>query len=281
MSEADALRQYEALLMGHIHTVRLSGTMSVSRTAGSDKDDEADQTVIEQGLIKEKEKEALSVIRYAVTSLLRWKPQEAMDLMTPELLQRICLFPFLKYIVYPPDVNRRADAWYPIHKAFPYDTVYNPERQILSVYRRVEKGEIKEFPRYLFAAHGEWKLGVLLRDYLSRHIFITDVGPLYAMFADPCQGNRILVKARLYYAYRICYQSPLEYLHDALGDQQDTFLYGCYQYYGILQMKYKDRHGQVLPWNTRPDQCPFLPEDRPNAYAYGDSPSEAQQHRDS
>ena len=233
MSATEAIRQYENLLTGKSDTVRLSGSMRASSGGQNDAGDEA--ALLDRQRNAEREKDALAVIRYAVKGVLGWEPQKAMDLVTPELYRRICLVPFIKYLSYPPDISRKADLWYPIHRAFPDCTYYNPERHLLSVYHKVESGELAEFLRYLFSTDTEKKLCLLLRDYVSRHLAYDDIGELYARFNQTKEAHQILKQAKLIRIYPLCFETPLEYLHESLGREQDGFLYGYYQYARIVK----------------------------------------------
>ena len=180
-----------------------------------------------------KEKDALAVVRYAVQSLLRWTPRDAAEHLTPEIVQKLKLDEVIKYVIYPPDLSRADDRlsgyrWL-LHKAFPAEVGYDIKYQALGIYEQVRTGKLKQFPRYLFRGpDSRRKLAIMLLDYISRCIPASDVEDLYIKFSNPLAGIRILKKASLYYAYKEMFESPILFLHYALGDSGDPFLFNYY-----------------------------------------------------
>ena len=180
-----------------------------------------------------KEKDALAVVRYAVQSLLRWTPRDAAEHLTPEIVQKLKLDEVIKYVIYPPDLSRADDRlsgyrWL-LHKAFPAEVGYDIKYQALGIYEQVRTGKLKQFPRYLFRGpDSRRKLAIMLLDYISRCIPASDVEDLYIKFSNPLAGVRILKKASLYYAYKEMFESPILFLHYALGDSGDPFLFNYY-----------------------------------------------------
>ena len=243
MSAVTAIRRYEQFILGN-KRFSLKGpydVVTVRPEEEKDIRDELDSIRIEQKkkksaetIARVKEEDALAVIRYAVRHILRWEPQDAAEHLTPNIISKLKLNDVIKYVSYPPDVSRSEDIkagcpWL-ISRAFPNDVKYDMQAQLLKVYEKVKKGE-QQFPRYMFRGAGwDRKLAFLLNNYLSTNIPTGSVEDLYKLFAIPTEGNKILRKACLFYAYRDFYDSPLAYLHSALGNSGDDFYYNYYSY---------------------------------------------------
>ena len=261
MSAISAIRKYDQYLMGNESGFSLKGPYNIEAIPQQDKKtagllpDEDEQGFQEQKPEKAdmldkyaferrkrenaakvaaaKEKDALAVVRYAVQSLLRWTPRDAAEHLTPEIVQKLKLDEVIKYVIYPPDLSRADDRlsgyrWL-LHKAFPAEVGYDIKYQALGIYEQVRTGKLKQFPRYLFRGpDSRRKLAIMLLDYISRCIPASDVEDLYIKFSNPLAGVRILKKASLYYAYKEMFESPILFLHYALGDSGDPFLFNYY-----------------------------------------------------
>lgn len=245
MSAISAIRKYDQFLLGN-SKFTLKGPYDIDSAVRpeekTDSDDELDRLLYEkkkndfmEKTARAKEEDALAVVRYAITDLLRWTPEEAMNLLTPDIIEKLRFDRVAKYVIYPADINRSDDKkeGYPwmIHRAFPNDTKYDMREQLLKVYEQVRSGKLDQFPRYMFRGEDrDKKLAILLSDYLAKHVPSSSVEDLYRLFANPTDGNRILRRAKLFYAYKKFYESPLLYLHLSLGDEADNFYFNFYQY---------------------------------------------------
>lgn len=241
MSSQEAIRSYEDFLLGKKKLTLKSpyniGKEKNPKDAGTEdrKDTDMDmERAAASGTAKTKAKEqdAFAIVRYGVKNVLGWSPQDAVDHITPEIAKELG-FDILaaKYVEFPKDLDNRKDYDWLVHMAFPSETKYDMEKDILELYRKVLAGEIKAFPRRTFKGeNGRYKLTVLLNDYISKNIPFTDTESLYRIFGNTARGNETLKKAKLYYAYVDMYNSPLDYLHDTLGQARDWFLYNYYRY---------------------------------------------------
>lgn len=230
-SEETALRKYEDMLLGKAEfTMKSPHNLdrkedsygSLGHPAKQEQDTE---------ISKVKEANALAVVRYAVSGILKWTPQEAMDCMTVEIAKQLRLDVIAKYVRYPNDLSRSKDYAWLIHRAFPDETTYDISREAVQLYDRVLRGELSRFPKRIFEGeNGAKKLSILLRVYISNNIPSASVEELYDIFGDPAVGNARLHEAKLYYPCHESYETPLDYLNQALGTQNDDFLYNFYSY---------------------------------------------------
>lgn len=184
-----------------------------------------------KGTPAEKEKLARGILRYAFTELLGWGPKEVREHMTLALLQRLRLDALEKYLVFPPDVDRKTDMDYYAYLAFP-ESGFDNTRQVLRAYRRILAGEDAGFRKNFFKGPGGYqKATILLREFISSNITANSTADLYRLFANTKVITAKLRKARLYTTVNRLYESPLDCLHFSLPEEeQDEFLYNAYSY---------------------------------------------------
>lgn len=244
-----ALRRYEDFLLGKSNFM-LKGPSFVEKE--SDLDGEGNEKARlkrEQRVKDAKEKSALAIVRYAITSILGWTPDEAMGSLTYEIMQQLKLDRIISYIQYPKDLSRKKDVSWMVHRAFPHETDYDIKTQTLDLYRRLMRGEINRFPKHVFEGpNGIEKLAILLSDFITKNIPASSIADLYHFFGDSGAANAALKEHQLYYAYRDYFNTPLEYLHESLGDSGDDFLYHYYQYMSVLEeMQREERKDKRSP----------------------------------
>ena len=183
-----------------------------------------------------------AIIRYAVTELLQWTPQEAMDHMTTEILDKLKLRPLIKTYLsvecLPPDMDRNADLDYLM--AFCFGIRYNSLRQLMRMKQRISTGVRKKYPKSLFYGQsGREKAAYLLNDYISTHMYLSSsdqLGELYARFADSAVMNKVFRRNDLYTACHTNYHDPLEFFHYSLRDEErDDFLYTFHQLHHVAE----------------------------------------------
>ena len=176
-----------------------------------------------------KERDALAIVRYVVTTILKWTPEDAIDHMTPELMKQLHLDMLRKYISVPPNVTKDDCQWI-IHKAFPLETSYDEKKQLFEIYNRILSGDLQRFPKGLFnGKDGSYRFGLLLKSYIAQNIPANNIRDLYEIFGDTARGWAILRDAQLFHSARPLYETPLDALHDALGDEGDVYYYNYYQ----------------------------------------------------
>lgn len=178
-----------------------------------------------------KENDALAVVRYAVTNILGWTPQEAFIFFNKEIMQKLKLDQACKYIQFPRDLSPNSDYWWIIYKAFPAQVSFEPYQRVLNMYKRLLKGEIKHFPRNVFdGAEGAEYLNSLLHYFISENIPANTVEDLYDAFGHSTNIVKELKKAKLFYAYKNKFYSPLDWLHSSLEDESNSLYYHYQQY---------------------------------------------------
>lgn len=183
-----------------------------------------------------KENDALAVVRYAITNILGWTPQEAFVFFNKEVMQKLKLDQACKYIQFPRDLSPNSDYWWIIYKAFPTQVSYEPYQRVLNMYKRLLKGEIKHFARNVFdGTEGSEYLNSLLHYFISENIPANTVEDLYDAFGHSANIVKELKKAKLFYAYKNKFYSPLDWLHSSLEDESNSLYYHYQQYMDVFE----------------------------------------------
>ena len=101
MSKESALKRYEDFLLGKSN-FSLKGPDYIEKVSDYDWADNEDvKAERKRKIVLAKEKDALEIVRYAVTRILGWTPQEAMESMTEEIMQQLKLDKIITYIQNP------------------------------------------------------------------------------------------------------------------------------------------------------------------------------------
>lgn len=217
MARETALSRYEDLLLGkHLHFY----------LSGSD---------------KEKEQDALAIIRYIVNDLLHWTPKEAMECMTPYIASRMHMEKLMTYITLPIGVSEE-DYDYAVHLAFPDETRYDVERKVIEHYKQLINGTKTKFPKNYFskASGGIFRARVLLVYAIATNLSVEegDMLELFRIFADTTQANKLLKDWKLLNTCRTLYnRSPLKYLYDSIEHTPEVeLLYNNFFFNSVFQL---------------------------------------------
>ena len=242
MSTVEAIRRYEESRLGRAQFYLKSTQSKSSATDYTDKEAELKKKKISDD---EKERDALSLTRYIVEDVLGWTPEEAMAHITTDIGRRLGMDSLLKYVDSPMEVKLSEDYRWLIHQAYPSQTRYDTQEPLFNLYHKIMAGEIKRFPRNFFMGKdGRKKASALFRDYISRNIPAGSISELYRIFSNSADGWNILRNAHLYHETAPYYSSPLEFLHDALGQEADRFLFSYHQYLSAVTEVEKTERGR-------------------------------------
>lgn len=229
MTEEVALRRYEDFLIGK-KDFQLKSPSFVEKKVNIKKG-----TVYEIDMLRDaklsKEKDALAIIRYAITGILGWTPDEAFYYFDEKTLKALKLEQVCKHIEFPKDLKPKVDYWWYIYKAFPAQVKYNPNERVLNLYRQMMKNEIKHFPKGVFEGQeGSDKLNLILHYFITENIPASTIEDLYDAFGNRAEAVKFLKEGKLYHAYKDKYSSPLDWLHDSLGEDANNLYYRFQQF---------------------------------------------------
>lgn len=176
---------------------------------------------------------ALYILKFAVEKYLRWSPYDVKNHFSKEIAEQLKLDGILKYIDFPPELNKSTDYSYYATLLYPSIIRFDTKEIILRVYRDVLSGALCKFPKeFLSGTQGMYKAGICLQYALNHHLAHTfqSIRELYEYFAGP-EGGKFLKKVRLFAICNEIYDYPLDYIHDALPpDQRDDFWYHYYRF---------------------------------------------------
>lgn len=222
MEKETAIKKYEDLLLG---------TNTHFYMSGSD---------------AEKEQAALIILRYIITDLLGWTPQEAMEGIPKHVAEKMHIPKLMVYIQYPKDIDDKTDYDYAVYKAFPNEVKYDAKKKIIKLYKRVMSGDKNKFPKNYFS---EGKGGRLRAKYILINAIDTnlpiqqkEVTELYKLFNDADMIKKCLKEWKLTSVCKTLYDgNPLNYLHEALGESDENeFLYNYYTFKNVYNIFEKE-----------------------------------------
>ena len=178
---------------------------------------------------------ALSIMRYAFETYLKWDPVILRDHISQSLLDKLCLTPLMRFIIFPPELEPEQNLSYIVWKLYPNVINYEQNDLILNVYKSLLSGIIQRFPKEFFTGmDGLTRAELCLQYMLEQYVSITDIKELYQLMSSS-RGNAILRKYKLLSVCEDSYLSPLDFLHSALPKTQKDDLW--YSYYTFIYYK--------------------------------------------
>ena len=178
----------------------------------------------------------LEIMRYAFDYYLNWDPYDVRDNLNAEILDKLKLTRFMKYVEFPYELEKTRDFFYIAHLCYPNVIKYSIRDAVLRVYRKVLSGEEKGFFKNFFSDEfAEARAEICLQEMISKTMSFKSVRDMYKQFSEP----EILKKLNNAMLLRPCQQlfiTPLDYLHESLPDKwKNDFWYHYYQFEGLYR----------------------------------------------
>lgn len=222
-----ALEIYEDYLLGKKKILRLNIEAIADKPIKKE-----DKKIAKERLL---EKASTEIIRYAIKDILRWDPQYAAENITGEIVDQLKIRTLFKHIDIPITVIQSGDYRMLMKKVFPSEVSYNLKDQAVDIYKKILNGEMKSFPNGYFKDElGREKLSAVLNYYIATNLAASSIKELYSDFAKGSGRIKKLDSAYIFYAYSGVYDSPLDLLHNSIGDKKDDFLYNFYSFMGVF-----------------------------------------------
>lgn len=185
---------------------------------------------------------ALYIIRFAVENYLHWDPFDMRDHFTKEVAIQMKLEPLMKYIDFPPELDRDHDYYYLAMYLYPNVIKIDLKDLVLRTYKDVLSGRLCKFPKeYLSGTQGMMRACLCLQYMISHHLSFSSVKDMYKYFSEP-SGSKILKQYRLNNICNEIFEHPIDYLHEALpAKQKDEYWYHYYRFraYSLMQAKHE------------------------------------------
>lgn len=168
-----------------------------------------------------------TMLRYVFEDYLRMSPERVRDELTPVMVERFKLRPFIhKRIPCPAELDRETELQYIAWHLYPWTRNAEPYELIIKIYMEILQKKRKKYPKGFFDdAEGENRAKILLKTMINEYICPESIDDLYTLFANDRVVMPILNKYALKAPLMCIYHSPLDYLHESLGDQGDDELY--------------------------------------------------------
>lgn len=194
----------------------------------------------------------LLLFKYVIENMLHWDPYFAEENLTFALIRKLKLREPLFWLDVPYYVNLERDTFYLIHMIYPKIFPDALDNYKLYLYERVLHDHRKRLPRNIFTgAEGKHNAFLFLNMAIQKRIFYS-TEDLYRFFANRKEIVGFLKAAKLYQYCTEAYQSPIDFLHDALDVESENYLY--YSFYKFREdferIRYEMRKSnRELPMN--------------------------------
>lgn len=174
---------------------------------------------------------ALGIIKFAVENYLKWDPFTFRDFYSKEISIQLKLEPLMKYIEFPPELDKTVDYYYLSAMIYPDIISFTPDTLILKTYKNILDGKLKKFPKeYLSGSRGMMRAGICLQYMLNNFMSFSTTKDIYEFFSKP-DGIKALKEYRLAPICAEMFDYPIDYIHESLPEsQKDEFYYHYYKF---------------------------------------------------
>ena len=187
------------------------------------------------------EEMAKLLFRYAIEKVLRWRPEDVYNYMTPALIRSLHLvLPYSK-LEFPEELVKKRDTFYVAAILYPNQVVTNRRSLVLIHYRYALEQRGTKLPEDFFSGNaGELRAHICLQYVLlllqQRDMLFETVEDMYFFFSDEKRADGLLQQYKLLAARQELYETPLDYLHEVLPEvQKDTLLYQYYKFVRVYR----------------------------------------------
>lgn len=180
------------------------------------------------------ERYAMLLIQYLCEEILKISPQQAQDMLTPQLLEKWQLKDIYKKIKFPNDLRTEYDMFYVAYKIWPKQVKLAEQDIYLKMYQRILDGDKLKFPKDHFSnQNGMIKVCAYLKYAIENFGNFTTVSEMYNFFGNTKKAREFLKEYKLFLPYKLFFDTPVEFLHYTLHPaQRIPFLY---EFYVVLQ----------------------------------------------
>lgn len=202
-----------------------------------------------KGTAKENAIEVGNVWRYAITKLLKWTPEDAVNYLTDDIVKQLSLDKTLIGINFNMANDFTGDYKFVLQYAFPKEIRYSLKEQSIDEYQHVSKigrwANDKDFYRFqkkfFTDIDGVDRANIILNYAVSLYLgdmFEAGNYSLYNFFDNNRKAMDWLRKKHLDSPIGIIYTTPLDYFHNAIKKSEKNDLY----YYSLLLNKEYQKH---------------------------------------
>lgn len=172
---------------------------------------------------------ALVLFRFAVEDILMWKPADIINNLTLNTIKELHLLVAYKYLIFPEELNKQKDCYYVAHLLYPNEIPYSTRDSVILSYQKVLSQETGKFSKNFFSGpEGELRACICLQHLIKAYLSFSSIEEIYYYFSTA----KALPTLKQYRLAAVCseyFDSPLEFVHSALPDNQKNELY--FQFY--------------------------------------------------
>ena len=171
----------------------------------------------------------LILFKYFIENIMKWTSEEAIMYLDDNLAKQFKLFDLFKYIAIPENFHNEK-YMYILSILYPKIFKYDEKQIILKTYKNILKKGEKIPKNFFYGIRGRERACLCLAYVINTYFYVTDIKILYKDFFSQ-NINSVLKKYSLYECCKQHFQSPLQFLHCTLPDEQkDTFLFNYYRF---------------------------------------------------
>lgn len=237
MAKPEYIAAYEEILMGHpFSRVRENKSLKTRK-------DYPRTCFSSTNTDQENRANAISILQYAFKDLLGWDAEICKKAISQEVIDMMKLTNIQQYLDVPIEYNGAVDPVFYASLIYPERVFFDREQLAIDIYEDVLNERIfndrkRSYPKKFFQGQdGKDRACLCLIHALQKQSF-HNFDEVYSLLADP--SKKFLIASKLLLADSE-FETPLDYLHDSLSDDdKDDFLYSYYKYkyvYAVYKSK--------------------------------------------
>lgn len=158
-----------------------------------------------------------------------WTPEDVRDRLTPEIATGMGLWPIIKSLPCPDELDSKKDLRYVAWTVYPETKNMSEIELMQNLFKSVITGERKKFPKkYFYGINGMCRARKLLEFFMNRyaipHFDLTCLQDAYELFASD-EIAPFIEKCHLSAYVSEWFGIPLNFLHAGLGKCADDIAY--------------------------------------------------------
>ena len=182
------------------------------------------------------DKKARIILKFVFEEIFHWTPDEAADMFSKEVIDKMQLQDVVKKITFPPEMDRTVDFYYYVWRVYPKSDTTNTKERTLKAFRQRIAGERKKLPKEFFTDRNGMLRAEICFNYVLGDIGYTTIKELYELMSN-WRGMAVIRKYGLQDPCMMYYKTPVDYLHHSLATSQRNEFFCQYYAYEYQENK--------------------------------------------
>ena len=158
-----------------------------------------------------------------------WSPTDLRDCLTPDLATSLGLWPLIKHLPCPDELNPKKDLYFVAWVLYPETRNVNEIDLVASVYQDIIHGTRQKFPKgYFYGKKGTLRAKAVFKLFMNEFVIprfdLCCLRDAYELFATN-EIDGLIEKCHLTAFVRDRFGLPLNFLHTCLGADADDIMY--------------------------------------------------------